>query len=379
MALMQLVWQIIEWGLPTYGTRELASSLDPVSRASVIAKHTQAKVLLALMVLPLAIAVASRVPVISEEPKMLALALVLAMLGALNLSWFFQGTGSHRLPVTIELLGLLVGTPIIIFGLPHFPFTWFPLLVLVIIGLSAVIFSHAIALRGSRLRLQKWREVLGCIRESSFLFVQRSASTISSPATVFCVGVTASSGVAAPYAVAERLAAIALGFLQPVSQVFFGRVNDKVHQARLKNDEGEQWKAIRLALLVSVLAGGAVLVPLAILSDTAVSFVLGVHDHDLASSLRLLCAAVFWIILFRSLSTYVLIPLRHDRLAALLGLSAVLSAVSFTAYGALQGVHEAAVGRFAAALFVLVLGFVVIIRMGLHRKLMAGALRANDS
>ena len=350
MALMQIVWLFIEWGLPSTGFRDMAAAVNLHQRGRLLATQLAARVLLALFVVPPALVALFLTPALKADRVVSGLALALGVASAFNMTWFFQGIGRFRLAAVFEVLSLGVSTAIILASVRGPGDAWIIPGALFAVGacssLLQVWLAASPAPRGSIVFNNPWR----AIRNSTLLFVDRGQTMMLGPLCVFLVGFVAPVPAVAAFAVADRLMGVALVLLNPLNQVFAGRLTHSVAKMQQGGNEDATYRLMRRFCGFSM--GYYALVAIAgfMLAHILIPLIFGPGYLQVVPVFRVLCVALVCSGAASVLMGNVLYPLRHDKDTAVLSTIRLLTTCAgVTLLAALAGAMGAAAGRLVGA------------------------------
>lgn len=350
MALMQIVWLFIEWGLPSTGFRDVAAAADLHQRGSLLATQLAARMLLTLFVVPLAILAVLLAPALKADRVVSGLALALGVASAFNMTWFFQGIGRFRLAAVFEVLSLGVSTVVILLFVRGPADAWVIPGALFAVGACSSMLQVWLAAspvpRGSIVSRNPWR----AIRDSTMLFVDRGQTMMLGPLCVFLVGFVAPVPAVATFAVADRLMGVALALLNPLNQVFAGRLTYSVAEMQRGGNKDATFRLMRRFCGFSM--GYYALVAIAgfMLAHILIPLVFGPGYLQVAPVFGVLCVVLFCSGAASVLMGNVLYPLRHDKdMAALSTIRLLTTCAGVTVLAAVAGAMGAAVGRLVGA------------------------------
>lgn len=366
MALMQIVWLIIEWGLPSTGFRDTATAESASQLGNLLGKQTAARLLLASLVAPVALVAVILTPALNTDVLVSSLALALGVVSAFNMTWYLQGVGRFRLAAVIEVLGLTVSTLLILTWVRSPSDAWIIPGTLLGVGACSSLLQFCLAAARLPRSSIKFRHALRTIRDSTLLFLDRGQTLMLGPLCVFLVGFVAPVAAVAAFAVADRLMGVALAFLNPLNQFFSVQVARSVTQmqqgAAVHDTHRLIRKVCRYSLSLHALVAGLGLMS----ADFVIPLIFGHGFEPVIAIFRVLCVALLF---FGCVSVgvgNVLYPLRHDRdMAMLASVRLVATCFCVVVLAATSGAMGAAIGRLLGAVLTLVVLVIIFRRRSL--------------
>lgn len=349
MALMQIVWLLVEWGLPATGFYEVAAATSAAERGQMLGRQTAGRVLLALVVAPAAVVAIFLTPTLKVDVIVSVLAVALGVASAFNLTWYFQGIGRLRTAAIIEVLGMALSTVLILWWVRLPTDAWIIPAVLLGVGVASSVFQFGLAMSPLPAGAIKWRAPLQAIKNSTLLFVDRGQTMLLGPLCIFLLGFVAPAAAVIAFAVADRLMSVGLALLTPLNQVFATQLARSVAQMRGGAPARDTHLLMRKVCQYSM---GLYLLIASIgfaLADHMIPLVFGPGYESVIRVFRTLCVALLLMGSVSVLVSSVLYPFRHDRDVA------VLSSVRFFASCVLvvllgtAGAMGAAFGRLLGA------------------------------
>jgi PST family polysaccharide transporter len=368
MSLMNVVWMIVGFGFSPLGARELASSRDAASRARIFGRQTAARFVLVPLGLIVGIGGTFSSGVLGRHPIFGLLATALGILAAFNLGWFFQGLRRFRLSMLIEALSYPLNLTFVLLTVRSSGDGVWALLSVLLSSSICSLVAYATGFRFSSMRRPRWAEVVAEIRDSSLLFVGSMGSMIMTAGSTYLLSLFSSAREVGYFGTAERFAAVGLGLLGPATQVLMPTISSLHRDGSTRATE-----LARKGLLLEVGYGLCVCVAGVTLAPIVLPLAMG---HDFAASSRILqvLSCLFPFATFsHALQSYVLIPLRHERILKLTtafaaGVNLIVILLAAPIWGAL-GV---AVARVLAELAGSCAMLVAVSRLGELQRLFAG-------
>lgn len=310
MSLMTICWRFVEWGFSQVGIRDLATS-GPEHYAELYGQHLSARSLLALLALLGGGVAIMLSPVLAANPVAGIAAVILGVVCAYNLGWYFVGSGRPRMGVKPEVLGFVISLVLVFSLVREEDDADLAMLSLLCSGVICLAVAHYWVRRevsGAKLSVRKG---LTLIRSSSavFLFTGTSALLVSS--STYLLSILSTPAEVGAFGAAERLVAVGLSVMGPAGQIFLPRIN-----ALLAEDTDAAHRLIRKAGLLLLAIGFAGLGGSLLLGHWVIPLIFGPGFEESVRMLHYL-ALLFPIGAANLLlSSYILIPLRKDGLLA---------------------------------------------------------------
>lgn len=374
MALMQMVWLFIEWGLPSTGFRDLATATTAAARGKLLAAQLAARLLLTLCTLPPALLALHLTPALRADLLVSGLALALGVASAFNMTWFFQGVGRFRLAAVMEVLGLAISTAVILWWVRLPGDAWVIPGALLAVGAFSSLLQFWLAASPLPRGAIQFQNPWPAIRGSTMLFVDRGQTMMLGPLCVFLVGFVAPMAAVAAFAVADRLMGVAIALLGPLNQVFAVRLTHSVAQMQQGGDESVTYRLMRRFCIY--LMGYYTLIASAgfLLADILIPLIFGSGYQQVVPVFRVLCGVLLCSGAAAVPMGIVLYPLRRDKEMALISAIRLLTTCAAVAtLAAAAGSMGAASGRLIGAVLTLVALVVVFWRRSLWHILLAPA------
>lgn len=222
---------IVNYGFPFAATRSVARYRDDHDRlAEIVSDVMGAQLILAVLTSAAAVAVSWMwIPILFDDPRLLAVAIFAGLLGGVMPMWFFQGQERMGRVATLDMSGKMIT----VIGLFIFVRTgqdgWKMLamqaasaLVVFSIACSDIFGRHLIA-RPSLTRVK------AAFREGFDMFIFTSAASTLSIGNVVILGLFVPTNIVGYYAGAEKLGRAFVGFLWPLSQALYPRISNLCH------------------------------------------------------------------------------------------------------------------------------------------------------
>lgn len=321
MSLYTMVWMLAEYGFPVVGARDAAGCRDRTALADLFGRHMMGRLWMALPGLAVGIGGTLLSPLLHENPMLGALATANGLLAAFNLGWFFQGTLRFRTSVMLEAAGFVINLPLILL-LVHGPGdSAVALAILLGSNLACTIVAYVIAWRGLEHKAIRWRGGRQLVREATALFAHKGLTMMMASSSTYLLSLFAPAAQVGWYGAAERLAAVGLSLMQPANHVLVGTV---ARQISVKESEVDALRLMRGATFVLTGFGVVLLIGTFAFADKAVPLILGPEFGPSVPLLYTLGLLFPFAALSQVITSYVLIPLRHDTLVSQVSMVAAL-------------------------------------------------------
>jgi len=348
-ALSFVLGNVVDYGFMLSATRDIARAReDPSAMARIVAEVQGAKlVLLGFTTLLLLLALVL-VPEFRSDPRLALLGWLMTLFHGFIPAWFLVGLERVRTVAAVEVTVRLLTALAIILVVRERGDGQLVLWIWVASGVLVVGILSFFMYRTVPFRLPTAAGTRAALQRGRPLFVATSSITLYTSATVFLLGLVATSAEVAVFATAERVIRAALRAVGPIGAATYPRVNFLL-------ESGRPERAQRLAALVFAAQTGLALVGAAlliILAPVLVEILFGPGFERSVSVLRTLALLMPCVAAATSLSGQWLLPHGLDRKATRIAVVAavtniVLTLVVGSAAGA-TGVAWVAVGIEAA-------------------------------
>lgn len=353
MSLMTITWRLVEWGFAPVGMRAIATAA-PTQYRALFAEHLSARLLLSgLALLGGGLAVWLS-PVLAANPLAGMAAVLLGIVSAFNLGWYFTGSSRPRIAVKLEVLGFVISLALVLSLVRSEQDSDWAMLALLISGTLALATAHIWVRReiaGTRLSLQAGRTLIG---NSGAVFLYSGSSALLVSASTYLLSLLSTPEEVGAFGAAERLVAVGLSVMAPAGQIFVPRIT-----TLFASDADAAYALIRKALLLLLAIGIAGVLCSLLLGAWIVPLIFGPGFEKSIAILQ--CMALLFPLsaVTLVLSAYVLIPLHQERLLAVIVLvGAALSIACAIPLGINHGGLGMAVARIIgeAIVFIALLG-----------------------
>ncbi|MBI1789604.1 MAG: flippase [Acidobacteria bacterium] len=245
---------VIEFGFNLSATREIARNRESKEACSeIVAGVVGAQVILALTAGAAAVILSRWIPLLCDNPKLLAAGLLYAVAQGFTPLWFFQGLERLHLAAGLEISGKLMGMGAILWLVRSPEDGWVALMVQ---GLAPALSTAAgiiLAYRAFPFRWPSWYLVRDAVRLGWRMFVFRSGESLYGVGNAFVLGLFTTPTLVGYFASAEKISKAVYGLLNPIREALYPRLSHMVSNS--------PEKAARLARIGAIVtgAGGVVL------------------------------------------------------------------------------------------------------------------------
>jgi O-antigen/teichoic acid export membrane protein len=367
-SITMLVWATVDFGFPICGARDAASAKDSRELGRIFGRQIAGRLITVVPAMLLGLGATLTSPVLRERPMFGILATLGGITASTNLGWYFQGTLRFVTSVVLEILATVMALPTLLYLVRDEGDGVTVLWINLLSGAVVSVLSYALALRGldrSALRITGGWTLL---REATPLFAHRGFGMILQSGAIYVASLFATAQGVGIYGSAEKLVGLGVSAMTPAGQVLLGTITRR-HAEGAPGVFLLVRKAIAAMFLFSLV--GATLGVL--LSDVLIPVVLGPGFEDAVPVVQTLG----WVLPFSALNlamgTYVLVPLRMDRVvsvSSLVNLAVALPLMLLLA--APLGLHGLAVSRIVGEASVTVFLATMLQRKRLWRALLDG-------
>lgn len=217
---------LVEYGFNLSASRSIARNRHNREECASVAAGvlgTQAMLFLGGAVVA---GIASRwIPMLRDNPRLLAAGLLYACAAAFAPVWFLQGMEKLRIAAALDITGKILGL-IGIFLFVHSPEDgWKVLAVQAFAPGLATLAAIRIMYREIPFQAPSGRLILQALREGWPMFLLRSGTSLYSIANVFMLGLVAPAVSVGYFAGAERLYIAFFGFITPIQDALYPRLS----------------------------------------------------------------------------------------------------------------------------------------------------------
>ncbi|MEN3110948.1 oligosaccharide flippase family protein [Uliginosibacterium paludis] len=366
MSLMNMVWLFVSWGFVPAGGREIATA-SRSTYGDIFWRHFSARTLLAGLALVAGIVASFASPVLARQPLIGVCAVLLGIVSAYNLGWYFTASQRPRATVKLEVLGFILSLVPILLLVRHKDDAIIVLACLLVSAFLSLLLAHWWVKR-EILPLRFVRERgLKLVSETSTLFIYNCSSAILVASSTFLLSLLASSSEVGHFGAAERLVSVGLSVMGPAGQIFIPRIT-----ALFARDERAAYGEIRKALVVLFGTGVAGLCFSLALGPWIVPLIFGQGFAGSVPILRMLACVFPLAALTLIIGNYILVPLHQEKILTRITIGgAVLNLLIAIPASLAWGAMGMAVARVVGEAVVASLLIHALWRMGILGRLVA--------
>ena len=346
MALMQIVWLLCEWGLPSTGFLDAGATASNAERGELLGRQIAGRLLLVAFVVPSAVAAIVLIPALRADVFVSLLALALGVASAFNLTWYFQGLGQMRIAAAMEAFGMGSSTLLILWFMRSPNQAWIVPGALLFVALASTAVQYWLAATSLPWKSIRLATPFAAVRNSTWLFFDRGQTMLLGPLAIFSFGLVGSAQAVAAFAVADRLMSVGLALLQPLNQIFTVRLIQSAARLNAGHPPEDTYRIMRKMCFYSfsfyALIGSAGIFSAYFL----IPLIFGIGFETAIPMFRILCIALIILGGISALVTCVFFPLRYEKDIALIStVRLVTSCVGVALLGYTGGGDGAAWGR----------------------------------
>jgi PST family polysaccharide transporter len=305
-----LLAMLIEYGFGLSATREVARERAvPERLARTVADVQGGKLALVGLVTLLSAAVLPLISTFRDDPRLALFAWSLAVLQGLNCGWFFNGMEQMRVSAVVEVVVRVVGAVAMI-ALVRDPGDAFLLLWIWTATAGASLTLSGVLMYGRVPRRRPTRAgARDALRAGRALFFATAATSLYTTATVFLLGIVASSVSLALFAAAERVVRATLRITGMLGTATYPRVSLLLREGR--DDRAQRLSVLALVAMLALSLAAAT--SLIVLAPWIVRVFLGAEFAPAAPVMRVLALLIPLVVISATLSGQWLLPRGLDR------------------------------------------------------------------
>jgi PST family polysaccharide transporter len=242
---------LIEFGFDLSATRAIARQRDSKDACgSLLAGVLGVQLMLFGLGSAVAVVISWWLPLLRNDPRLVAAGLLFALAQGITPLWFFRGFESIRVLASLDMLGKL-GAMCGVFLFVHSPDDGWKVIVLQ--AVPAVICTVAglwLAYRMVPFRLPSIALMKDTLQTGWSMFVFRSGKSLYGYANIFILGLFASPAVVGYFAVAEKINTAVYGLMNPIEEALYPRLSKLVLDSR-----SEAARLARIGVVLMVTGG----------------------------------------------------------------------------------------------------------------------------
>lgn len=251
LALGIYITHMVEYGFHLSATREVARSRGDRARlADLAAGVLGARALLAVLILPIPLMLAARLPVLGEHPGLLWGAYLWGVAQGSSFGWYLVGMERMRQAALLDTGTRALATAGIFILVRAPEDAALVLLLQAAAGFLAFCGGWFMIRREAPIRWPAWQATQDALRMGWSMFVFRASAGLYTAGNAFILGLFAPPQVVGYYAGAEKIGRAIIGLLGPAGQALYPRVSRLADHART-----EALRMVRLGLAAMGLGG----------------------------------------------------------------------------------------------------------------------------
>lgn len=310
MSLMQVVWLFVNWGFSLDGLREIAT-MPRQAYPTLFSKHAASRILLSLASITLGGVAIILSSVLSTHWLAGVLAIILGIVSAFNLGWYFNGSARPRQAVKLEVMGFALNLIFILLLVKEADDANLAIASILASGFISLCLAHWWIKDEIKPVTFNWQAGLTLIKTTSPIFVYSSSAMLLGAASTYLLSTLSTADQVGYFGSAERLVSAGLSMMAPMGAVFIPKVT-----VLFQENADLAFKAVKKVLLILVAVGLFGLLLTTVAGAEIVALIFGDAFMQSTPILQTLAIIFPFYACTLVLSTYVLIPLKHERLLA---------------------------------------------------------------
>jgi PST family polysaccharide transporter len=231
-SLGEFIVLIIEFGFNLSATREIARHCESKETCGeIIAGVVGAQIMLSIAAATAAIALSRFIPILRENPRLLAAGLFYALFQGFAPLWFFQGLERIRLAAALETTGKILGVCGVLIFVRSPEDGWIALFLQGLAPAMSTIAGLTLAYRAIRFRAPSFHLIRGAFRLGWPMFVFRSAESLYGVGNAFVLGLFAPPPLVGYFASAEKITKAIFGLLNPIRDALYPSLSHMVRNS----------------------------------------------------------------------------------------------------------------------------------------------------
>jgi PST family polysaccharide transporter len=309
LSMADILALIIEFGFNLSATREISRQRHHRENCrDVMSGVLGAQTLLAMFGIGLTAVIAPHIPLLRNQPKLVAAGLIYALAQGCTPLWFFQGLERLRVAASLEISAKSAAV-FAVFLIVRSPLDGWKVVVLqaAAAGVSATV-GIALAIRAFGFRFPSYKLVSDALHRGWPMFVFRSAESLYGIGNTFLLGLFAPAAVVGYFATAEKITKAMFGLLNPIRESIYPRLS---YLAASSEQAAARLARHAIALMVS--AGLFLTVTLFVLAPWFISLLAGPNFAPAIPVLRLYSILPLMLSITYSVGLQWLLPIGRDR------------------------------------------------------------------
>ncbi len=307
-SLAEFVVLVIEFGFNLSATREIARNRQSrTACGEIMAGVLGSQLILAGCGLLGAFLVSRWIPVLRDNPRLLAAGFFYAIAQGFIPLWFFQGLERMHLAATLEISGRVIGLLSIFLWVRSAEDIWIALVIQGLAPAFTTVIGLAMAYQHIPCRMPTRHSIQAAMARGWSLFVFRSGESLYGVGNAFILGLFVSPVQVGYFASAEKISRAMFGLLNPIREALYPRLSRMVKQS--------PQDALRLARTgVAVMMTGGVLLSSGVflLAPVLIRLLVGHAFAPAVTVLKILSVLPVLLAVTQSAGLQWLLPLGRD-------------------------------------------------------------------
>lgn len=242
---------LVEYGFNLSASRSIARNRDNKEECSrIVAGVIGTQLLLFVSGIVVAVIASHWIPILRDNPRLLAAGMLFACAASFSPVWFLQGMEKLRVAAALDISGKLIGLAGVLLVVHSSEDGWKVLAVQALAPGLATAVTLLIMYREIPFRAPTLSLVREAMLEGWPMFLLRSGSSLYSIANVFVLGLVAPAVSVGYFASAEKLYNASIGFLTPIQDSLYPRLSHLTGHS-----EGEARHLARIGAVLVCLIG----------------------------------------------------------------------------------------------------------------------------
>lgn len=366
LSLMQMIWLFTNWGFGIDGMREIAVAKQH-EYGAIFAEQTSGRLILSVIGLLLGGIGIYLSPILTTHWLAGLLAVLLGIVSAYNLGWYFTGSNRPRLAVKLEVLGFILNLALIFTFVRKPDDAVYAIAAILLSGIISMVVAQWWIKDEVSLRALPLKSGIALIKKTQSIFIYSSSAVLLGSSSTFLLSTLSSSAEVGFFGSAERLIGAGLSVMAPLGAIFIPKVT-----LLFKEDQDKAFNYIKTILISLVGVGTLGLLVTFCAAEPIVQIIFG--DGFTGSVIILKTMAIVFPFYACSLvfSAYVLIPLHHEKSLAKVTImgAAVNIAIAIPLAHYFGGVGMA-IARVISELFVFIILLVTLKKLDIIKHLLS--------
>jgi len=364
LSLMQMMWLFVNWGFGIAGNREISTS-NLNYYAYIFGKHFSARLILSVVALLLGF-VAIQFSVVLVQNKFAGLtAILLGIISAFNLGWYFSGTKRPRDSVKLEVLGFILNLSLIFIFVREETDSLKAILCLFCSGIISLGVAHWWIRREITPTQLDFKQGLNLIKNTKSMFVYSSSAVLLGSSSTYLLSAFSTLTEVGYFGSAERLIAAGLSLMSPLGAIFIPKVT-----VLFNSDKYLAYQYVRKLLAFLMIIAFAILLVNYFAATPIIHLVFGENFNGSVEIFKCMSFIFPFSAASLVLSSYILIPLHHEKmLARIVILSATVNIILAIPLSNFLGGYGMAIARLSAEVFTFISLLITCYKLGIIGQL----------